>query len=432
MDEGLFTNREIASMVWLGVLLAGFLWAGRRQGGTMDLLKPVLAIFRFWFVWAYVGLMLGILVPASMLGIWESGLWKTTVLWLLLAGFGLFSKFTEAIEEPGFFKREILRSIGVVVFVEFVANLASFSLWVELLAQPVLFTCIVVVGLPERFPKQAQPAKMANRCLSIYGLGALAWGIMRLMSDWADIDQSDLAREFLLPVWLTAIALIYVYLLAVYSTYQRAFKQMRSAAKGQPVHSRFLAVVLLAGRHPNRLRVLRRAGGWRFAHTSGFKDAWNEVGQIIDEDRKRVAAEEVAERRLVDNSGVAGVDSDGNQLDQREHSETMEALRSLAFDQMGEHRRIGRYQNESMSPSLERRSEQNCLPTPNGIRIHVSSDGQSWCAERQTITGHWFAVGAAGPPPDIWYYDGPERPSGYPNELEWDQWLGGHHAVNWS
>ncbi len=77
-------------------------------------------------------------------------------------------------------------------------------------------------------------------------------------------------------------------------------------------------------------------------------------------------------------------------------------------------------------------SEQFDLPTPSGIRIHVSDNGQRWYAKRQTITGHWFAVGAAGPRSDIWYYDGPERPSGYPNELEWDQCLGDHHAVNWS
>ncbi len=33
---------------------------------------------------------------------------------------------------------------------------------------------------------------------------------------------------------------------------------------------------------------------------------------------------------------------------------------------------------------------------------------------RRTVTGWVFAVGAAGPPPEQWFYDGPEPPSGYP------------------
>lgn len=98
---------------------------------------------------------------------------------------------------------------------------------------------------------------------------------------------------------------------------------------------------------------------------------------------------------------------------------------------MGEHRRTGSYQNEGLAHEVERLSEQNGLPAPNGIRILVSCNGQRWYAERQTITGHWLAVGAAWEPPDIWFYDGPQPPNGYPDDSEWDQWLGDNHAANW-
>ena len=32
------------------------------------------------------------------------------------------------------------------------------------------------------------------------------------------------------------------------------------------------------------------------------------------------------------------------------------------------------------------------------------------------MTGWCFAIGAAGPPPNQWEYDGPEPPKGYPGE----------------
>lgn len=54
------------------------------------------------------------------------------------------------------------------------------------------------------------------------------------------------------------------------------------------------------------------------------------------------------------------------------------------------------------------------LPAEHGIELHVAPGGQRWWAGRRTITGWYFAVGAAGPPPDQWEYDGEAQPGGFP------------------
>jgi hypothetical protein len=48
--------------------------------------------------------------------------------------------------------------------------------------------------------------------------------------------------------------------------------------------------------------------------------------------------------------------------------------------------------------------------------VQVSPGGGSWHAWRRTPSGWVFAIGAAGPPPDQWEYDGAEPPSGFPGE----------------
>jgi hypothetical protein len=48
--------------------------------------------------------------------------------------------------------------------------------------------------------------------------------------------------------------------------------------------------------------------------------------------------------------------------------------------------------------------------------MRVSKDGQKWFAWRRTISGWVFAIGAAGPPPDQWEYDGADPPAGFPGE----------------
>jgi len=44
----------------------------------------------------------------------------------------------------------------------------------------------------------------------------------------------------------------------------------------------------------------------------------------------------------------------------------------------------------------------------------VAKSGRSWFAWRRTVTGWCFGIGAAGPPPDHWIYEGPEPPEGSP------------------
>jgi hypothetical protein len=61
------------------------------------------------------------------------------------------------------------------------------------------------------------------------------------------------------------------------------------------------------------------------------------------------------------------------------------------------------------------------LPENHGVEMYVPRDGQRWYAMRRAVTSWWFAIGAAGPPPDQWLYDGPHPPRGFPAEPEWDR-----------
>ena len=311
--------------------------------------------------------------------------------------------------------------------VEYVANLASFPLWVEIPTQAlaVLFSLLTVVGDD---PKHAPVRKLANGYLSMFGLSVVAWTIWRLVSERQDIDFEGLVWEFMLPIWLTPPTLTYMYLVAVWAAYDTAFRQMRFSAEGRNLFRQKLAVVLRAAGRRSVLRLLR-SGSWYLGRTSGFRDAWTAVGMMMLQERKRVAAEKAFHRQIVDNAGRVGADTSGRQLDQREHRETKKALRTLANWQFGHYRKNGgRYQTDL---AVEALAEREGLPIPSGIRIHVNRSGQRWYAERRTITGHWFAMGAAGPPTDQWMYDGPQPPTDYPNETEWDHWMGGTNAPNW-
>ena len=430
MAEPILTNRELASLILLTALIVFVLASSNRRdtlrslrGVFSMLVKPKLLVPTL----LYVAAILGTLIPASRVGLWEPSLWKATLLWLLVSGFGLLFSLNEATQDPNFFRRAFFRTLGAVAMVEFIANLESFALWAELLGQLLAFIAVATTSVAEH----PTPRRLASTYLALFGLFALAWGGWHVMNDWSQVDHGVLVREFLVPIWLTPVALLVAFVYAVWGAYESAFIRMRFAKKDESLAGQRLALVLRNGIWLPHLRLLGGHGALQVARTSGFREAWVAVAQVRQEHRERVGAEAAAQRRLVENAGRVGVDEFGLQLDQREHEATQMSLRWLATTQMGHYRNGVKRYREDLLPTLEPVFARDGLPQPSGIAMYVAVDGQSWYAERQTTTGHWFAIGAAGPPPDQWLFDGPGRPSGFPDEAEWDHWGGGDHSVNW-
>ena len=429
----MLTDREVASLILL-VAVSGVVtvWAlaSDGRGGVLRAIGGALAALAqprlLVPTLAYVGILFAALVPASRLGLWESVLWKATLTWMLVSGVGLFFSLDRAMKESGFFWRTLVHTVWAIAIVEFIATLESFPLWAELLAQSLaLFAGLL--GIQQECPGLRRAAKSY---LTVFGLVAIGWSLAHVVREWSELDHGLLWREFLLPIWLTPIALLVVYVFAVWEAYRITFRLMRLSKPDESLVGQRLALVIRTGLWLPHLRLIRGSEGW-INSTEGFSEAWAAIGQLRQQHREQVEAETAEKRRLVENAGQTGVDECGRQLDQREFAETKDVLRWVSTCHMGHYPNGGDTYRDDLLPILEPGFADHGLDEPSGVTMFVSSDGQSWYAERQTITGHWFAIGAVGPPSDEWLFDGPERPSGFPAEPEWDHWGGGESSVNW-
>ena len=340
-------------------------------------------------------------------------------------------RLNDAIEKPGFFRIALITTVGIAAVVEFLSALRSLPLWLELPAQ---FLAVLLAGVSvvaAREPEQAPVRKLANGYLIIFGLSAVIWSTAHLVADWSNLDLGQIFREFLVPIWLTAVALVYVYGFAILAAYQGFFRRMRIWNKDGPLLRQRLAVTVRANARLERLRLLSGLGIQRIARTHTFRQAWNELGSLKDEARLRIEEEAAAKRRLIENAEVPGTDDAGCQLDQREHVETRNALRWLATCHMGHYRNGEQAYRADLLPIAEPHFSRDGLPEDHGVETYVARNGQRWYATRQVVTGWWFAIGAAEPPPDQWLYDGPHPPQGFPAEPEWDRFGGGTGSVNW-
>ena len=410
----MLTNREWATLFWLGALLAFALWKPDSRRGlrgvlsallTPKLLIPVI-LFALW--------MTAVVVVGATVGAWQTSMLKDTLLWSV-PGASLVFASTRVAKEPSFFRRRLLQAVGLTAVLEFYLNSADMDLVWELLLQPVLLVA-AGVSLVAGQKAELRPAKrLADAAQLVLALGLFVPPTVHLVSAWGTIDRRATGLDFALPMWLTAGALPFVYALSLYSEYEQVLIRVRWADSDAPVPWR-VKLALLSSFHL-RLRALHQfeQGGPRaLAHVKSFREARRAIAQQQAKLAADVAAEREEAETLARYAGVKGTDADGRRLDRREFKETAEALGWLHSMQIGRHTGPGgRYQGDLLNdfPDIFHRCG---LPEHHGVTLRVSRSGQSWFAWRRTVSGWCLGIGASGPPPNLWYFDGPDPPRGYP------------------
>lgn len=410
----MLSNREVASLILLGLFLAFALTipsvrkALRPLAVTFFTPRIVLPLL------AYAGFIVLIVFAGAQVRMWEPSLLKDTLVWSLVSGIVLFFKFDEASKE-GFVGRRVRAALSAAVFVEFYLNLISFWLIWELLVQATASALLVFAVVAEFDAKTKGIARAARVLLALIGGGLLIATAFELFRTIGTLEPADMARSFLLPLWLTAASLIFIYVLALYANYELAFMRLDRMAKTRRARwrSKLALVVGLNVRNPD---VHHFGGGWltELASAATWGDALRKVREWRTWRSSAVAAKQREADALVLYADIQGTDDEGRQLDRREFAETTDALEWLSVCQMGwyRNRTKGRYPRDLLKifqPGFTRG-----LPDDHGITMKVRKDGQAWFAWRRTVTGWCFGIGANGPSPNQWFYEGPEPPHGYP------------------
>ncbi len=415
-------NRELASLIWLAVAAAWVLSRRDLRSGIADILKslaspPLLLPLLGLLGWIALEIWAG-----GKLGLWNTGLVPSTVVWTVGTALVLCFNVNQAAEDSLFFRKTAKSALAASVFVEFFINLFVFGLLAELILQFVLTILIMVDVFSNQKPEFQQLKKVLDALLIGVGVLFLGYTIVQFYAQWTQLDRQALLLKLALPAWLTLGVLPFIYVLSLYTVYEGALRGVNWATSDWRARWRTRFVLVRDFRlRRNELRSFTLMWIKRAAVAPDVTGARAVVQRFRDEQRAAEQAERDAEERLWRYAGSNKTDTDGRRLDRREFKETTEALRYLAGCQMGWYRnRGGRYHREDLLSALGDTFTRRGLPKDHGIVVRVAKDGQAWYAWRRTVTGWCFAIGAAGPPPDQWEFDGPEKPNGFPGKAsEW-------------
>lgn len=291
------SNRETALLIFIGIAAIGLLFvrAGRQLAAhllrmLMGQIGLILALYASYIV--------GIIALAYWAKLWDFYLVKDTIIWAIFSGLALFWRFADASKEPDFFRKTARRGFEVGLFVEFLLNLESFPLGVEIVLQLFIIFLGVLIAFAQA-SNQRSAYKLLQGILTIIGLSVIAWTVWQVVDHRDEIDWSQQWRALPLPIYMTIGSLGAIYGIALYSAYENIFSHMTATTGSVPPHWARSAIIQELNFN---LRLAGAfTGGWSrkvarsrsFAESRAIVKAFKSARAIVPSARLRAEMEEL-------------------------------------------------------------------------------------------------------------------------------------------
>jgi hypothetical protein len=280
------SNREIATLIYLGLLLAAvLLW---KKGRPL-----ALGLLRAFFVpkLAQVWLLMSLYVAASVwllawLNLWEWSNLKSTLLWWLTVGFTSVFEAQRLKDRPHMLRKLVREAFTLSAVVLFIAELVSFPLWVELLMLPslVFLTLLIAVGEHQTDkPGVPRALKLLREFQMLAGLTILSFSYWLLASSVTEFWSLNILREFGLPFLLWLMFVPFIFLLAAYMTYEEIFIHLQTRPKQTSIvrYARWRALFAFGWNIDGVKRLARDIRGRDIAEKQGIKEAIREIKRLL-------------------------------------------------------------------------------------------------------------------------------------------------------
>ncbi len=217
-------DRQLSLILWIFVLLLFMLSTKDMRGGVAGLVKyffvaPILAVLAL--VCTYVALCVWVL---AALGLWSAANLVTTLAWLFSFAFVAVFAANRIKEERVYFKQVLRDSVGAAAFFLFIAEFATFSLWIEIVLMGLGFFFGAMAAFAAREARTQNVAQFAQTIVALIVFAYLvngAWGAFRDLPSFLSVET---LREFIVPLALTIGFLPFIFALLRYMSVESFVK----------------------------------------------------------------------------------------------------------------------------------------------------------------------------------------------------------------
>jgi len=226
--------------------------------------RGLLRSFFRWKILLCVGCMVlyigGVVAALWMIGFWQPGLTKDTVLWLSFSAFALVLDFVTSDRDENVFGKIFFDNVKAVILIEFLVNTYTFSFVGELVFVPLVTFIFILDAVARKDDKYAQVARFTGGLLAVIGLAVFAFAISKAIADYRNIVSLDTVRSVALAPILSLAFLPFIYILLLVSTYEQVFLRLNLGQGKAADVMRYARrrIMLRYGLHLKQLRAFLR------------------------------------------------------------------------------------------------------------------------------------------------------------------------------
>jgi hypothetical protein len=259
--EGIFSNREIATIVWLGL----FLIIAMFNRGVRKSFKNVIKTLFSWKIIVYcissIMYFLLLLYLINKIVVLDLNLVKDSVFWFLPSGLALTANSFSSKSEKDIIKKHILENVKFTIFIEFIIATYVFPLLLELVLIPFIVVVSMLSAISENKEEYQPVNKLLNKVQGFIGYFILGFSVYSAICDYNHLIGFASIKSVLLPLVLAFLNFPFSYLWILYAKYEELFtvinviySNKRKVDIGTALKKRILAFSLLSYNRVNDIR----------------------------------------------------------------------------------------------------------------------------------------------------------------------------------
>lgn len=216
----IFNNREIALILWLLFILVWALFHTNIRISIYGVLKVFFSKKIFGSVFLMFTYVSFIIFIFYRLSIWDISMLKDTIVWFFSFAIILLINSNKANKNEDFLKNILLDNLKLILIFEFIINLYSFSLLIELFLLPILSIIVMLNTFMKSKQEYLSFTKITNSILVFSGFSFLTFSLMSVLNNFDNFLKMTILKSFLLPVALSVLLLPFIYFFAKYMKYE--------------------------------------------------------------------------------------------------------------------------------------------------------------------------------------------------------------------
>ncbi len=224
----IFTNRELAIIIWLAIFFALLLYKKAIRGNTiLSVIKSILNKKILAYLVSFLFYFSLFIYLFYYFGWWDTNNLKDTVIWYIFAGIPIGFIVATSKLENGYWTSLILNNLKLTVLVEFVVNFFTFSIIVELVIVPVIALLAWMNSYSKHFGEYKDVEKLTTFLLSALGLFMLSYSLSRAIVEYNSIGNVNALKSLLFPVVYSLVSIPYMYVFKLVVEYEKLFIRLK-------------------------------------------------------------------------------------------------------------------------------------------------------------------------------------------------------------